>query len=79
MVRFSDVSLVIIIIARDTTIHFCPSTQKRTDATAQTKSRLCACISALHTQTLRQTPLGVMIMKEIQFGTVGAVSVAQRL
>lgn len=47
------------------------------DATAWTISGLHAVNGALHTRLmLRQTPLGTMIMKEIQCGTVGAASVA---
>lgn len=79
-VRFSDVSpVIIIIIARDTTA---APALRRADAQMQQPKQnqgLCAPISALHTRTLRQTPLGIMIMKEIQCGTVGAVSVAQQL
>lgn len=76
MVRSSDVPPVIIIITRDTSAT--PALQRARTNPGQKKKNLASpcpspspssssCLNAhIHSHTLRQSPLGIMIMKEMQ-------------
>lgn len=64
-------SPVIIIINKDTAMHTGVKTSQNQEHICM-HARIC-------TNTLRQSPLRIMIMKEIQCVKVGAVCVAQQL
>lgn len=89
MVRSSDVPPVIIIITRDTSAT--PALQRALTNPDQKKNLASprpspsspsssSCLNAhIHSHTLRQSPLGIMIMKEMQCVAAGGVCAARRL